>query len=754
MKRLIKRYDIDLMKGLLVAYLVTFVVSLLVGFGIVSVSNKRFEKNAYEYNKVLVNKAKEFVDSMTTDVELYAKSVQNNSQIINIMQQEKLTVHDYDKLFPLIEDINTFKNSHEYIDDVYIWCGNSDVMVGDNIYTPLQIYTDKSFGDINMFDEWKNEYLQANRYMEYLPDTYIEGKKGLNFVNTIYKNKQSTERVGAVVIRVNVDMLVNDVFMNGFSSNSSFYVLNNLKKPLISYNLNESDIEQIPYIDLEGNGQLETKERRLIVFDNLSKNHWIYAVGDTKVNVLKNVYSIQMYFSAILILYALIGLFFAYFGLKKSTKKVDDLTTQIGVKRKNIPASIDDIRKRVGEIQEEKREYETIVKTYENDRFLKFISGEGGVENREIPNGISLTQDNIRVMVAKIIDKGIFDTDDKEDEGVPAYCLINMLDELLDNVCTYYVANKSNNYVIYLLNYSMAEDELKQRLSVDVCEKVQKMLLNELCVNIEFAVSRTTQNHSDIPYLYSEALMLFDYQYMKTNAVLHYFDDFEGQNQSELYYYPSGYEESIMACIEAGNKKGASGILDELLQKNLRSTNCDLKYFLFYSLLGIYVKAIEKVRYTNSKTNYFLDKANKASPAFLDEYVRELCQEMLAICDFVENLKQNDVDRIATDVERYILDNFADVNLNLNTIADRFNVSRQTLSKKFNAAYGKKVGDYILEVRVNESKKIMQRMNMNISDVASLVGYVDSNSFIRAFKKQCGITPGQYKNNLVDSNTD
>ena len=82
--------------------------------------------------------------------------------------------------------------------------------------------------------------------------------------------------------------------------------------------------------------------------------------------------------------------------------------------------------------------------------------------------------------------------------------------------------------------------------------------------------------------------------------------------------------------------------MDELLQKNLRSTNCDLKYFLFYSLLGIYVKAIEKVRYTNSKTNYFLDKANKVSPAFLDEYVRELCQEMLAICDFVENLK-NDV---------------------------------------------------------------------------------------------------------------
>ena len=125
---------------------------------------------------------------------------------------------------------------------------------------------------------------------------------------------------------------------------------------------------------------------------------------------------------------------------------------------------------------------------------------------------------------------------------------------------------------------------------------------------------------------------------------------------------------------------------------------------------------------------------------------------MLEVCSFANEVKQSDADEIAINVERYISDNFADVNLNLNTIADCFGISRQTISKNFSTAYGKKVGDYISDVRINEGKKLLEKLNINISDAAVLVGYADSNSFIRAFKKQCGITPGQYRKNITEIN--
>ena len=129
----------------------------------------------------------------------------------------------------------------------------------------------------------------------------------------------------------------------------------------------------------------------------------------------------------------------------------------------------------------------------------------------------------------------------------------------------------------------------------------------------------------------------------------------------------------------------------------------------------------------------------------------ELCNAMLEICRFSKAVKQSKIDETAVRVERYISDNFANVNLNLNTIADHFEISRQTISKKFSEAFGMKVGDYIMEVRINAGKEFLSKLNLNISDIAILIGYTDSNSFIRAFKKYCGITPGQYRKNITDA---
>lgn len=132
----------------------------------------------------------------------------------------------------------------------------------------------------------------------------------------------------------------------------------------------------------------------------------------------------------------------------------------------------------------------------------------------------------------------------------------------------------------------------------------------------------------------------------------------------------------------------------------------------------------------------------------------ELCDAMKEQCRLSKDIKEKAIDETVIAIEHYIDENFADVNLNLNTISDHFGISRQTISKKLNAALGEKVGDLILKVRINEGKKLLKKTNLNISDVAMLVGYTDSNSFIRAFKKLCGITPGNYRKNILDKGDD
>lgn len=761
MKKMIEKPGGGLIQALIAAYIATFALSLAAGFIIINMANKRFVNDTYNYNTALINKVKESIDPITQDIELYAKSLQNNPEITELMQQRGMNLYSYDELMPLIKNINTFKAKRKYIKDIYIYCGNSNLMVGDSIYPIQQIYGDKLSGCSESFAKWEQDYLYTNHYLKFIPEKYggeRNGLNGLDFVNTLYKDKNTAERIGVVIIRLNISLIINDIFMDEFSADSSFYVLSREKVPLVGYNLNQKDIDEIPYIDINNNGRIETAEKRIITFSNSGTNNWIYAVGDSKATILKDVYIIRIYFGIIILLYVLVGIILVSFGIGRSRRNVASILNKLDLRKNISRVNTDDILSKIGEIKTERREFESRVRVYDDEkkseRLMKFISGEGGGENRRLPDDITLPEQNIRVMIMRISDSGIFDTNNENEKNMPALCLINVLDELLDGLCVHYIAKKDKKIIACLLNYSMPNDAFKRRLNNDVCDKIHKILMEEFCINIETGISKAIQESKDIAYLYSETLMVFDYADIKSNSSVRCFEDFEFSKLDNLYYYPSGYEENIINCIESGNEKGVMGILSELTGKNLsgQSSNVDIKRFLFYNLLSTYKKATEKVQYNSQKINYFLNRIKKADSESADECIEELCAAMLEVCGFANEVKQSDADEIAINVERYISDNFADVNLNLNTIADCFGISRQTISKKFSAAYGKKVGDYISDVRINEGKKLLEKLNINISDAAVLVGYADSNSFIRAFKKQCGITPGQYRKNITEIN--
>lgn len=759
MKKLSTKTGGGLMQVLVVSYIATFMLSLVAGTVIINIANKRSINDTYNYNVVLINQVKESIDQIVSDVELYAKSMQTSPELIEIMQYDGLTVRSYDILMPLIADINSFCAGRDYVKDAYIYCADSDLIVGDTIYETRQAYSDKFTKCANSFGQWQQDYLQTNHYLEFVPESRSNGidyLSGLNLVNTLYKNKNSSERIGAIIIRLDTNKIVNDIFMNGFSLDSSFYILNKVKSPLISYQLNQKDIDIIPYIDFEGKGRIETDDDRLITFNNSGRNNWIYAAVTPKSVIFKNVYIMRVYFAIIIFLYFIAGITIGLFGLHRSYGNIGKIADAIGL-RKNIGSvGADDIVNQINTINLKRKDLERRVNIYSDEKrnteIMRFISGMDGEERGVLSDTIKLPEQSIRVMTVRISDCGIFDTNDEKDRDKPVLCVVNMLDELLDNLCVHYIANRDRNFICCLLNYSMDNDEFKHRLTHDICGIINKVLQEQFEISIETGISNAITDKSGIADLYSETLMVLDYRSTRQTGTVHYFEDIGNCNHNNLYYYPYGYEENIISCIESGNEKGLSDILNELIEKNISNPESDihLKYFFYYDLLSTYKKAAELVQYNSQLIAQFMMKADKdyLSVKFCTE---ELCNAMLEICRFSKAVKQSKIDETAVRVERYISDNFANVNLNLNTIADHFEISRQTISKKFSEAFGMKVGDYIMEVRINAGKEFLSKLNLNISDIAILIGYTDSNSFIRAFKKYCGITPGQYRKNITDA---
>ncbi len=90
----------------------------------------------------------------------------------------------------------------------------------------------------------------------------------------------------------------------------------------------------------------------------------------------------------------------------------------------------------------------------------------------------------------------------------------------------------------------------------------------------------------------------------------------------------------------------------------------------------------------------------------------------------------------------------ADPNFNIETFAECLTISRSLLHKKFNSLIGETPGELIKRIRLNRAAKLLENNHGNITEIAFQVGFNDTSYFTACFKKQFGIPPSQYFQNL------
>lgn len=95
-------------------------------------------------------------------------------------------------------------------------------------------------------------------------------------------------------------------------------------------------------------------------------------------------------------------------------------------------------------------------------------------------------------------------------------------------------------------------------------------------------------------------------------------------------------------------------------------------------------------------------------------------------------------------VQQYIDLNFKD-NLKVSELADMFYINIYYLSHSFKELTGYSPKQYILLNKLSYARTLLANIQLSIEQVALQSGFYDSNSFIRYFKKEYGITPSRYR---------
>lgn len=113
--------------------------------------------------------------------------------------------------------------------------------------------------------------------------------------------------------------------------------------------------------------------------------------------------------------------------------------------------------------------------------------------------------------------------------------------------------------------------------------------------------------------------------------------------------------------------------------------------------------------------------------------------------DMMAYYRQDDLPQSVTDTVAALLwPIVGSVDIDLDLIASKLNVSRRTLQQQLNAE-GSSFRDIALDVRIRRAKELIRAGRESISQVALAVGYSDQAHFTRAFRGVTGLTPQGFR---------
>ncbi|WP_276354406.1 response regulator transcription factor [Cohnella caldifontis] len=101
------------------------------------------------------------------------------------------------------------------------------------------------------------------------------------------------------------------------------------------------------------------------------------------------------------------------------------------------------------------------------------------------------------------------------------------------------------------------------------------------------------------------------------------------------------------------------------------------------------------------------------------------------------------------DIKEYIDQRYAE-DINISTFTEKYFLSREYLMKLFKQEYGMGIYEYVLKVRMDKAKELLEAPHLKIQDISDLIGYKDKNYFSKAFKNAFGMSPTEYRHQLED----
>ena len=222
------------------------------------------------------------------------------------------------------------------------------------------------------------------------------------------------------------------------------------------------------------------------------------------------------------------------------------------------------------------------------------------------------------------------------------------------------------------------------------------------------------------------------------------------QSRNDLYK-----EGELIDLIKMGDRKGAKGLLDELLGTTLFRSHEHIGVLKARALEIIFVIARAAVEaganleeILGYKYQYIQNLSKDDSQETLYYFLRKAFDQLFECIYQNRNIRHT---RVFIKAKEFIWGNY-NQEISLKKIAEAVGINPFYLSHLFRKEMGISFLEYLTSVRISIAKKLLKQTNLSIIEICLEVGYQDPSHFAKVFKKKEGIHPTEYRKNLTEQN--
>ncbi len=359
---------------------------------------------------------------------------------------------------------------------------------------------------------------------------------------------------------------------------------------------------------------------------------------------------------------------------------------------------------------------------------------------------ISLSARYHGVMILKFSSSPSLSVDAQYIELLKLSKLIEQVTENQEDVLT---TPKTMNEILFLLSASQ-EEELVERmllLANKLKEQCDRMLEGSVRIGRGEVCTRITS----LSESYKGAEKALEYSFLFNSREIMAEEDIShiGLMESGVLDIKS---DILMSFLKFSRIEDIDGFLDEYLVL-LQNSHYRGKFLIRFVYFFILISAGRMVESLSGVPREVIPELDSLDDDLLEmEDVGAFKQKVAVILQEVISFRTSrNFSKYRKPIERaksYIEDNFTNPNISLQEVADVASFSACRFSTIFKQETGETFSNFLTKTRINKAMEYLKTSSMQSLEISQAVGYNDSHYFSSIFKKVCGVSPTQFREQI------